>query len=259
MQRSLMLWTCLWVCHLSAAMIEVPVDTVIDDQPFSGTIVYDDSSTTPRPGVLMVPNWMGPTAASLEQAKLIAGFGYVVYMADLYGSAIRPKDAGEAGKAAGAVRADIALMRKRMNHHLALLKEKSATLPIAPTQVAAIGFCFGGGCVLELARSGAELAAVVSFHGNLNTPNAEDAKHIATKILVLHGAVDPLVPPEQVAAFEQEMNAAKVDYQLVSFGGAVHSFTDPYAAAPGRSQYDERTAQRAYRLMHGFFSEVFAR
>ncbi len=242
---------------LGAAMKEVSVSTQIDGKNFSGTIVYDDKSDKKRPALLMIPNWMGPTTDSLEKAKLIAGFGYVVYMADMYGSGVRPKDSGEASKAAGAVRADIPMMRKRMNHHLSLLKDKASTLPINKKHIAAIGFCFGGGCVLELARSGAELDAVVSFHGNLNTPDATDAKRIKSKVLVLHGAIDPVVPPEQVQAFHKEMDDAKVDYQLVSFGGAVHSFTNPKAKALGMSHYDERTTKRSYKMMNNLFEELF--
>ncbi len=247
----------LCACQLGAAMQEVAMTTQIDGSSFAGTIVYDDATDEKRPALLMIPNWMGPTASSLEKAKLIAGFGYVVYMADMYGADIRPQNSGEAGKAAGAVRADIPLMRKRMNHHLSLLKSQAASLPINPQQIAAIGFCFGGGCVLELARSGADLAAVVSFHGNLNTPDAADAQQIKAKVLVLHGAVDPVVPPEQVAAFLQEMEASAVDYQFHAFGGAVHSFTNPDAAAVGRSHYDERACKRSYQLMNNLFAELF--
>lgn len=246
------------ISHAGAAMKEVPVNTSIDDTAFVGSIVYDDSTDEKRPAVLMIPNWMGPTPSSLEKAKKIAGFGYVVYMADMYGKDVRPSNSKEAGAAAGAVRADIPMMRKRMNHHLDFLKSKADSLPIADGEYAAIGFCFGGGCVLELARSGADVDAVVTFHGNLNTPDAGDAKNIKAKLLILHGAVDPVVPPEQVQAFQNEMEAAALDYQLVSFGGSVHSFTNPEAHAAGRSAYDERTAKRAYLMMKNFFTETFS-
>ncbi len=115
-------------------------------------------------------------------------------------------------------------MRDRAAAGLSVLQQNSLT---DPRRIAAIGYCFGGGVALELARSGAPIAGVVSFHGNLDTPNPVDAKNIRAKVLVLHGAVDPRVPPEQVAAFEKEMTDAKVDWQLVAYGGAVHSFTNP--------------------------------
>lgn len=241
---------------VQAAMQEQTITTELDGVQMQGAIVFDEALGAQQPAILMIPNWMGVTENAMAKAKKIAAHGYVVYVADMYGVHVRPKNPGEAGKAAGAVRADIALMRKRMNHHLELLRAYKKA-PTHEKHIAAIGFCFGGGCVLELSRSGAELAAVVSFHGNLNTPNAADAAQIKAKVLVLHGAVDPVVPPEQVAAFQKEMDEAQVDYQLVAFGGAVHSFTNPDAAAPGRSQYDERTARRSFKMMFNLFDELF--
>ena len=128
---------------------------------------------------------------------------------------------------------------------------------IDKTKTAGIGFCFGGGNVLELARSGRNVLGVVSFHGNLTTPNPEDGANIQAKILALHGADDPLVPKADRDAFEAEMKAAGTDWQLVAFGGAVHSFTDPGANRPNTSLYDEKVAKRAYGMMHNFFSEIF--
>ncbi|MNJ65402.1 Dienelactone hydrolase family protein [compost metagenome] len=121
----------------------------------------------------------------------------------------------------------------------------------------AIGFCFGGGSVLELARSGAQLKGFVSFHGNLDTPNPADARNIRAPVLVLHGADDPAVPKTQVEAFTAEMTAAKADWQLVSYGGAVHSFTERGASVPGRNEYNPKVAARAYQAMNDLFDEVF--
>jgi dienelactone hydrolase len=182
--------------------------------------------------------------------------GYAVMMADVYGTDVRPANADEAGKAAGALRSDRALLRGRTKAALAAMK---ANLPpnADPSKVAAIGFCFGGGAVLELARGGEPLAAVVSFHGNLDTPNPADANNIKTPILVLHGAIDPYVPPEQVAAFEKEMNEAKVDWQLIAYGGAVHSFTNPQANTVGKADYHPKAAARSFRAMDSLFKEVF--
>ena len=241
---------------LFAAMQEQIVRTELNGTQMQGAVVFDEQLGERQPGLVMIPNWMGVTENAMVKARKIASQGYVVYVADMYGADIRPKNAGEAGKAAGVLRSDIALMRKRMQHHVELLRAyKKAPLEIK--QISAIGFCFGGGCVLELARSGSNVDAVVSFHGNLNTPNVEDAKRISAKVLVLHGAVDPIVPAAQVTAFHEEMNAAKVDYQFVSFGGAVHSFTNPDAAAPGKSQFDERTARRSFRMMYNLFDELY--
>ena len=124
--------------------------------------------------------------------------------------------------------------------------------------LAAFGFCFGGCCALELARTGAPLKAAVSFHGTLDTTNPADAKNIKGKVLVLHGASDPLVPKEQLPAFEAEMNAANVDWQLLSYGGAFHSFTDPHANNPGVQMYNPTVSKRAFTAMHNLLDEVFA-
>jgi dienelactone hydrolase len=123
--------------------------------------------------------------------------------------------------------------------------------------MAAIGFCFGGGAVLELARSGSDLDAFVSFHGNLDTPNPDDAKQIKAPVLVLHGADDPAVPKEQVDAFIAEMKATDADWQMNIYGNAVHSFTDPYANVPGRNEFNPEVAERAFQAMNSLLDEVF--
>jgi dienelactone hydrolase len=147
-------------------------------------------------------------------------------------------------------------MRARAQAGLAQLK---AQPQVDATRTAAIGYCFGGGVVLELARSGANLSAVVSFHGNLDTPNPADAANINGKVLACHGAADPHVPPEQVAAFADEMNAAGVDWQLIMYGNAVHAFTD-WGAGDDTSQgvaYNEAADLRSWADMQQFFGEVF--
>lgn len=239
-----------------ADMVTRTVDYQIDGEPYQGMLVYDDTVTEPRPGLLMVPNWMGVTNNAATKAQRVAGSDYVVFVADLYGKDIRPADATQAGEAAGKVRGDRALMRKRVNAALEVLKTEAGA-QLDASRLGAIGFCFGGTAVLELARSGTQIGGVVSFHGNLDTPDTADARAISMPILVLHGADDPYVPPEQVAAFETEMRGAQVsDWQLVSYGGAVHSFTDPTANAPGKAQYDERVAARAFNQMRMFFNET---
>lgn len=243
---------------LGAAIAEQVVDTSFEGTDFKGTVVWNDASDASRPGLLMVPNWMGPTAASLDKAKAIADMGYVVYMADLYGVDTRPQNSDEAAAAAGAVRADRPLMRRRMNHQLEVLAGLAASTPLDPERLGAIGFCFGGGCVLELARSGAELGGVVSFHGNLDTPDPNLAEQITTPILVLHGADDPFVPQEQVQAFMLEMAKAPVDVRFVALAGAVHSFTNPDAAMAGKAEYDARANEVAFAEMRHFFTLLLA-
>jgi dienelactone hydrolase len=182
----------------------------------------------------------------------------VVFMADMYGKAVRPKNADEAKAAATQVRGDRPLMRKRAQAAVEVLKAQTAQVVLDVSKLGAIGFCFGGGAVLELARSGAELKGFVSFHGNLDTPNPSDAQNIKAPVLVLHGADDPAVPQEQVDGFIAEMKAAKADWQLVSYGGAVHSFTSPVANVPGRNEYHPVVAARAFKAMDDLFAETFA-
>lgn len=176
----------------------------------------------------------------------------------MYGKSIRPSNAEEAGAAASKVRADRPLMRKRAQAAVDVLKAQDSEVALDLDKLGAIGFCFGGGTVLELARSGAPLKGFVSFHGNLDTPNPADAKNIKAPVLVLHGADDPAVPQEQVDGFIAEMKAAKTDWQLVSYGGAVHSFTNPKANVPGRNEYHPVVAARAFKAMNDLFDEVFA-
>ncbi len=240
-----------------AAMVTQAVPYEIDGKPFEGTLVYDDAVKTPRPGLLMVPNWMGVTTVAADQAKGIAGQRYVIFIADMYGKGVRPTKPEEARAAATAVRSDRPLMRKRAQAGVETLKAQGAKVPLDLASLGAIGFCFGGGSVLELARSGAQLKGFVSFHGNLDTPNPADARNIRAPVLVLHGADDPAVPKTQVDAFIAEMTAAKADWQLVSYGGAVHSFTEPGANVPGRNEYNPKVAARAYQAMNDLFDEVF--
>lgn len=228
----------------------------IDGQPYESRLVFDSGDASARPGLLMAPNWMGVTEGAEKIAQAVAEQGYVVFLADLYGQGTRPQNNDQAGAAMMPLKDDRALLRKRMQAALdQLLAQTDA--PVDADKIATFGFCFGGCCSLELARTGAKLKAAVSFHGTLDTPNPADAQNIQGAVLVLHGASDPLVPKEQLPAFEAEMNAAGVDWQLLSYGGAVHSFTDPHAQTPGMMMYDEKTAKRAFVSMHNLLDEVF--
>lgn len=237
-----------------AAITRKNVSYELDKTTFESVLVFDDAAT-PRPGVLLVPNWLGINEANLKQAELVASRGYVVFVADVYGASSRPKNQEEAGKMAGGLKGDRVKLRARMKK--ALERFLSQKLPqLDARRVGAIGFCFGGTAALELARTGAKVGGVVSFHGGLGSPTPEDAKNISARVLALHGADDPAVPPEEVASFQAEMRSAKVDYQLVSFGNAVHSFTDVDAKVPGRNEYNPVVAARAYAMMDAFFAEA---
>jgi len=174
----------------------------------------------------------------------------------MYGVKVRPKDMKEAGAAAGFVRGDRPLMRKRAQLALdTFLKQEG---PIHQENIAAIGFCFGGGTVLELGRSGADIDAIISFHGDLVSPTLEaDAKNTKASVLVLHGADDPIVPQGDVTKFETAMLATEVDWQLIQLSNTVHSFTDPNATWAGKAEYHENSAIRAYGYMEQLFQELF--
>ena len=240
-----------------ARMVSKPVAYEVGGIKFEGVLLFDDAVKTPRPGLVLVPNWLGITPANLKQAEEVAGQKYVVFVADMFGKALRPKNMDDAGKAVGVLKGDRKLMRQRMTRALEMLLAEGKTAPLLPGKVGAVGFCFGGTSALELARSGAKIGAVVSIHGGLSSPTPTDAKAITGKVLALHGADDPFVPAEEVAGFEDEMRQANVDWQLVKFGNAVHSFTDPEANLAGKSQYNPKAARRAFELMNTFFAEAF--
>ncbi|MCH8528528.1 MAG: dienelactone hydrolase family protein [Kiritimatiellae bacterium] len=248
----------------SFARAEFVVESVaysLGEDSFEGALVYPGDaaeSGEKLPGILMVPNWMGVGDRAIEKAERIAGMGFAVFVADMYGADIRPENTDEAGQAAGFVKSDRALMRARAVKAVEVFHGLADDHPVHPEQTLAIGFCFGGTTVLELARGGTTaVQGVVSFHGNLDTPDPEDGKQIRVPVLVLHGADDPIVPDSEVAAFVAEMRAAETDWQLVSFGGAVHSFTDPHAAMEGVAEYEPKTAARAFEMMRDFAREVF--
>ncbi len=227
-----------------------------DDAILEGYAAHP-GGTAKRPGVLVVPAWNGVNDYARKRAEMIAGMGYVALVADVYGKGIRPQSFEDAAKEAGKYRADRPLLRARVAAGLKALRE----LPgVDAARLAAIGYCFGGQAVLELARSGADILGVVSFHGALDTPTPGDAKNIKGKVLALHGADDPYVPAEVVQAFEQEMRQGGVDWQLVAYGGAVHSFTD-WDAGSDISRgfaYDAKADRRSWAAMQGFFDEIFA-
>jgi dienelactone hydrolase len=218
-------------------------------------LIYDDSVKTPRPGLVVVPHWLGINESTTKQAQGLAGTKYVLFLADIYGKANRPKNQDDAGKLAAQFKGDRKLMRARVTAALEMLKKQAG---VDTKKLGAFGFCFGGTTALELARSGAPLSGVVAFHAGLDTPTPEDAKNIKGKVLALQGGDDPFVPQKDVDAFEAEMRTAKVDWQLVKFGGAVHSYTDPDANMEGKAQYNPQAAKRAYALAESFWDEVFA-
>lgn len=225
------------------------------DTVLQGYLAYDDAIRGKRPGVLVVHEWNGLQSYAKKRTEDLAKLGYVAFAADIYGKGVRPKNPEESAAQSSIYRQNRKLLRERAIAGLQVLQKNSLT---DTKRIAAIGYCFGGTTVLELARSGANIAGVVSFHGGLNTPNPADAKNIKAKVLVLHGADDPFVPIEEVRAFENEMRLGNVDWQLISYGGAVHAFTNPvYKGEIKGALYNPSADQRSWQAMRQFFSEIF--
>ena len=245
-----------WMVPAQAVVRSGLVEYRQGDATLEGYLAYDDALSGKRPGVLIVHEWWGLNDYIKGRADQLAQMGYVVFAADIYGKGKRAKNATEAGELARVYWSDRKLLRARANASLDILMKHQLT---DPKRVAAIGYCFGGTTVLELARSGADIAGVISFHGGLDTPDPNDAKNIKAKVLVLTGADDPNVPASQVLAFADEMRKARVDWQLVMYGGAVHSFTNPASGNdPSKGvAYNEKADRRSWQAMKDFFGEMF--
>jgi dienelactone hydrolase len=246
-----------WWNYAEAAIKARNIEYKDGDTVLEGYLVYDDAKTkTKAPTVIIVHEWTGIGPFVRQRAEQLANLGYVAFAIDIYGKGIRPADANEAAKQAGTYRSDRQLMRRRA---IAGLDEAKKFPFVDQTRIAAIGYCFGGGVVLEMARSGADLKGVVSFHGNLDTPNPDDTKSVKAKILVLHGADDPYVPVEQVVAFQKEMQNAKADWELIIYGNAVHGFTNPEngSDATKGAAYNQQADVRSWGAMISFFKEIF--
>jgi dienelactone hydrolase len=237
-----------------AKIVTKIVDYKENGQNFEGLVAYDDAKQGKLPGVLVFSNWMGVTDETKDKAIKTAELGYVAFAPDIYGKGVRPKNGDEAGKLAGKYKGDISLLRSRAKAGLDALK---AQPNVDTSKIAATGYCFGGAAALELARSGADLKGVVTFHGALATPAPQDAKNIKGKVLALHGADDPFVQPKEVAGFEKEMKDAKVKYELIKYPGAVHSFTEKSAGndnskgAAYNAEADKKSWEAASKFLKG--------
>ena len=238
-----------------AALVKKNIDYKEGATALQGYLVYDDAKKGAHPGVLVVHNWMGITDETKSKADALAKLGYVAFAADIYGKDVHVKDGDQAGKLAGQYKADRASLRARVNAGLQTLKSQKQ---VDTKHIAAIGYCFGGTTVLELARSGAELNSVVTFHGGLDSPAPADGKNVKAKVLVLHGADDPFNKATDVAAFQDEMRNSKVDWQMISYGGAVHSFTEKGAGDDNSkgAAYNANADHRSWQAMQDFFKET---
>lgn len=256
MKRLFIASLALFSLPLMAAIIEKPVDYKAGSLDCEGWAAFDDASSAKRPSVLIVHQWTGVSDNEKMRAKMLAELGYNVFVADVYGKGIRPQPPAS-GAEAGKYKKNRALLRERLTAALEVLLKDSRT---DTSRVACIGYCFGGTAAIELGRSGAPVKGVVSFHGGLDSPTPADGKNIKGKVLALHGADDPFVPAADIAAFEKEMKDAGVAYQLVSYPGAVHAFTQKGAGNDNSkgAAYNEAADKASWEEMKTFFGKLFA-
>lgn len=223
-----------------------------------GALVYDDTIKGPRPLLLIGPNWMGVSEASIKRAGEMAGSRYVAFVADMYGGGKVAGGPPEAAPLANALRADAPERRRRIVAALETLRAESKKRGIGDlSRQAAAGFCFGGGNVLELARAGADIKAVVCLHGDLLTPQPAKAGEIKAAICVLHGSADPVVPKKDRDTFEAEMEACGAKWQMLTFGGLLHSFSEIESDVPGIARYDAGAARQSYAMVDDFVTAAF--
>ncbi len=222
-----------------------------------GYLSYDDTLEGKLPGILVVHEWWGLNDFVRSRVDKLAELGYVAFALDMYGKGIFTKDPSEAKELAGHLRGK-PIMRQRALAGLNILKNNDR---VDISRIAAIGYCFGGTTVLELAYSGADIAGVVSFHGGLTAAKPEDYSRIRAKILICHGAEDTFISPDEIKAFHEGMRQSNADWQMISFGGAVHSFTNPEAGQSGIQgvAYHPKADERSWKYMQIFFKEIFSR
>ena len=226
------------------------------DVTLKGFVALDDQSNHKRPGILVMPEAFGLGKQAKDRALRLASLGYAALAGDPYGNGLEVSDLQEAITHAGAIREDNTRFRQRIRAGLYAL---TALPQVDADRLVVMGYCMGGSCSLEMARDGAPLKGVVSFHGALETQSPAEPGKVQAKVLVCHGADDPFVPVEHVTAFEEEMTKAGVDWQVISYGGTVHSFTNPEADGSIEGIcYNKQADERSWQAMQAFFDEIFA-
>lgn len=245
------------VANARAEIKEEPITYSDGTTTMKGFVVYDDAVKTKRPGIILVHEWWGTTPHVHNEAKKFAQQGYTAFIADMYGDAKTADNPKDAGALAGSVMKDQAVMKSRFN---AAREQLAKQATVNPQRIGAVGYCFGGAVVLNMARSGADLAAVAGFHASLglNTP-APAPGTVKAKILILNGADDPFVKREQYDTLKKDLDAAKADYRIVEYPGAVHAFTNPEATELGKKfnlplKYDAKVDQESKAEATKFFA-----
>ena len=241
------------------ALIGTEVSYSSGETTMKGYLTYDDAIAGRRPGVLVVHEWWGQNEYARKRARMLAELGYTALAVDMYGNGKLATHPEDAGKFSGELRNNLAEATARFEAAMKLLRLHPT---VEPGKIAAIGYCFGGGIVLEMARRGFNLRAVASFHGSLGTEHPTRKGMIKAKLLVANGADDPFTTPEQIAAFKQEMDAADVDYQFINYPGAKHSFTNPDADRLGKQYnlplaYNQAADEASWQALQELFREAF--
>ncbi|NND06380.1 MAG: carboxymethylenebutenolidase [Saprospiraceae bacterium] len=235
-------------------IITETIEYTISNRIYEGKISWDNSMKQQKPGVLVAPTYAGQSAFEEEKSRALAKLGYVGFALDIYGKGIRADSPDHAQKLMDVLNADRRELLVRMEGALTELRHHSE---VDEHSIAAIGFCFGGKCVLDLARSGADIKGVISFHGVYDSPSIEYAFPIKSSILILHGWDDPLGTPSQTVALAQELTARSADWQMLAFGHTGHAFTNPNAQSPESGMmYNVQSNDRAWKLMRSFLAEV---
>jgi len=252
-----------WLSVFSSAEARVVGEEVNysgDGITMKGYIAYDNAIKGKRPGVLVVHEWWGHNAYARKRARMLAGLGYTAMAVDMYGDGKTANHPKEAGEFAGMVRANMDGATKRFEAARATL---AAQPTVNPNKIAAIGYCFGGGIVLEMARRGVDLKGVASFHGSLGTKEPAKPGVVKARILVMNGEADPFTKPETIAAFKEEMKNAGAQYEFVNYPGAMHAFTNPEATALGKKfnlplAYNKSADRKSWKKMKAFLKSVFS-
>jgi dienelactone hydrolase len=258
MQRIAALLLLIAVAPLQAGVIGKVVNYTAGDTVMQGYLAWDDTIDGKRPGILVVHEWWGQNDYARKRAEMLAKLGYAALAVDMYGDGKMAEHPEDAGKFAGSVRKDLPLMQARFNAARDFLDSQPF---VNPQENAAIGYCFGGSVVLSMARAGADLAGVVSFHGSLGgLPPVSDK--VTAKVLVANGAEDTFVSAESIAVFKDDMDAAGADYTFINYPGAKHSFTNPGADVLGKQftlplEYNAAADAASWQAMQDFFKTIF--
>lgn len=243
----------------NAQIVGSEIEYAVDGTNFKGYIAYDDAQKGLRPGIIVVHEWWGHNEYARKRAQMLAASGYIALALDMYGDGKQADHPGDAGKFASAVTSNLDVAEKRFMAAYRLLQKQPQT---SQKQIGAIGYCFGGGIVLAMARMGVDLDGVVSFHGSPNIAAPAPKGKIKGSLLVLNGEADPFIKPEQINAFKQEMIDAGVDYKFVNYPNAKHAFTNPGADELGSRfniplAYNQKADEQSWQEMQIFFKRIF--